>query len=193
MSHNRKREVRNKFEQAFLQSSGKIFNFVLSISNGNSWLAEEVTQTTFQKLWERLESSAQVENIDSYLFTTAKNIVFNLSHHETVKWIYQRYLMQHRKESELTTDQTIEGNFMMQYIRSLLEEMPPMRRKVFEMSKLDYYSTKEIAEQLNLSVSTIETHLQLGLRFMREELRKRYGIVVSVMLPVSILFSILFI
>lgn len=77
MSHNRKREVRNKFEQAFLQSSGKIFNFVLSISNGNSWLAEEVTQTTFQKLWERLESSAQVENIDSYLFTTAKNIMFN--------------------------------------------------------------------------------------------------------------------
>lgn len=193
MSHNRKREVRNKFEQAFLQSSGKIFNFVLSISNGNSWLAEEVTQTTFQKLWERLESSAQVENIDSYLFTTAKNIVFNLSRYETVKWIYQRYLMQHRKESELTTDQTIEGNFMMQYIRSLLEEMPPMRRKVFEMSKLDYYSTKEIAEQLNLSVSTIETHLQLGLRFMREELRKRYGIVVSVMLPVSVLFSILFI
>lgn len=59
--------------------------------------------------------------------------------------------------------------------------------------KLDYYSTKEIAEQLNLSVSTIETHLQLGLRFMREELRKRYGIVVSVMLPVSILFSKLFI
>lgn len=193
MSHNRKREVRNKFEQAFLQSSGKIFNFVLSISNGNSWLAEEVTQTTFQKLWERLESSAQVENIDSYLFTIAKNIMFNLSRHETVKWIYQRYLMQHRKESELTTDQTIEGNFMMQYIRSLLEEMPPMRRKVFEMSKLDYYSTKEIAEQLNLSVSTIETHLQLGLRFMREELRKRYGIVVSVMLPVSILFSKLFI
>ncbi len=119
--------------------------------------------------------------------------MFNLSRHETVKWIYQRYLMQHRKESELTTDQTIEGNFMMQYIRSLLEEMPPMRRKVFEMSKLDYYSTKEIAEQLNLSVSTIETHLQLGLRFMREELRKRYGIVVSVMLPVSVLFSILFI
>ncbi len=119
--------------------------------------------------------------------------MFNLSRHETVKWIYQNYLMQHRMESELTTDQTIEGNFMMQYVRTLLEEMPPMRRKVFEMSKLDYYSTKEIAEQLNLSVSTIETHLQLGLRFMREELRKRYGIVVSLMLPIAILFTIIFI
>lgn len=191
MPHNHKKEVKNKFEQAFLQSSGKIFNFVLSVSNGNSYLAEEVTQTAFQKLWEQLESKTLVENIDSYLFTTAKNIMFNLSRHETVKWIYQNYLMQHRMESELTTDQTIEGNFMMQYIRTLLEEMPPMRRKVFEMSKLDYYSTKEIAEQLNLSVSTIETHIQLGLRFMREELRKRYGIVVSMMFPIAALLPII--
>lgn len=191
MPHNHKKELRTKFEQVFLQNSGKIFNFVLSVSNGNSYLAEEVTQTAFQKLWEQLESKTLVENIDSYLFTTAKNIMFNLSRHETVKWIYQNYLMQHRMESELTTDQTIEGNFMMQYIRTLLEEMPPMRRKVFEMSKLDYYSTKEIAEQLNLSVSTIETHIQLGLRFMREELRKRYGIVVSMMFPIAALLPII--
>jgi RNA polymerase sigma-70 factor len=191
MPHNHKKELRTKFEQVFLQNSGKIFNFVLSVSNGNNYLAEEVTQTAFQKLWEQLDSSATVENMTSYLFTAAKNIMFNLSRHETVKWIYQNYLMQHRMESELTTDQTIEGNFMMQYIRTLLEEMPPMRRKVFEMSKLDYYSTKEIAEQLNLSVSTIETHIQLGLRFMREELRKRYGIVVSMMFPIAALLPII--
>lgn len=191
MPHNHKKELRTKFEQVFLQNSGKIFNFVLSVSNGNSYLAEEVTQTAFQKLWEQLDSSATVENMTSYLFTAAKNIMFNLSRHETVKWIYQNYLMQHRMESELTTDQTIEGNFMMQYIRTLLEEMPPMRRKVFEMSKLDYYSTKEIAEQLNLSVSTIETHIQLGLRFMREELRKRYGIVVSMMFLISTLLPMI--
>lgn len=191
MPHNHKKELRTKFEQVFLQNSGKIFNFVLSVSNGNSYLAEEVTQTAFQKLWEQLDSSATIENMTSYLFTAAKNIMFNLSRHETVKWIYQNYLMQHRMESELTTDQTIEGNFMMQYIRTLLEEMPPMRRKVFEMSKLDYYSTKEIAEQLNLSVSTIETHIQLGLRFMREELRKRYGIVVSMMFPIATLLPII--
>lgn len=193
MPHNHKKELRTKFEQVFLQNSGKIFNFVLSVSNGNSYLAEEVTQTAFQKLWEQLDSSATVENMTSYLFTAAKNIMFNLSRHETVKWIYQNYLMQHRMESELTTDQTIEGNFMMQYIRTLLEEMPPMRRKVFEMSKLDYYSTKEIAEQLNLSVSTIETHIQLGLRFMREELRKRYGIVVSILCPIAVILPIILI
>lgn len=191
MTHNHKKELRTKFEQVFLQNSGKIFNFVLSVSNGNSYLAEEVTQTAFLKLWEQLDSSASVENMTSYLFTTAKNIMFNLSRHETVKWIYQNYLKPNRKDSELTTDQTIEGNFMMQYIRTLLEEMPPMRRKVFEMSKLDYYSTKEIAEQLNLSVSTIETHIQLGLRFMREELRKRYGIVVSMMFPIAALLPII--
>ena len=193
MPHNHNKKLRNKFEQVFLQSSGKIFNFVLSVSIGNSYLAEEVTQTAFLKLWEQLDSSASVENMTSYLFTTAKNIMFNLSRHETVKWIYQNYLKPNRKDSELTTDQTIDGNFMMQYIRTLLEEMPPMRRKVFEMSKLDYYSTKEIAEELNLSVSTIETHIQLGLRFMREELRKRYGIVVSILCPIAVILPIVLI
>lgn len=190
MSHNGKKELRRRFEQVFYQSSGKVFNFVLSVTNGNTYLAEEVTQTAFQKLWEQLDASSSVENMNSYLFTTAKNILFNHSRHETVKWIFNNYLKQNLEESELTTDRAVDRNFMLQYIRALLEEMPPMRRKVFEMSKLEYLSKKEIADRLNLSVSTIETHLQLGVRFMREELRKRYGIVVSMMLPILTLLSI---
>lgn len=173
-----------KFEQVFNQSSGKIFNFVLGVTNGNRYLAEEVTQTAFQKLWEQLDAQTTVEYMNSYLFTTAKNILFNHSRHETVRWIYQNYLKENSSESELTTDQTIDKDFMLQYIRELLDEMPPMRRKVFEMSKLEYMSKKDIADKLNLSVSTIETHLQLGVRFMRDELRKRYGIVVTMLLPV---------
>lgn len=184
MPQTHKKEQMKKFEQVFNQSSGKIFNFVLGVTNGNRYLAEEVTQTAFQKLWEQLDAQTTVEYMNSYLFTSAKNILFNHSRHETVRWIYQNYLKENSSESELTTDQTIDKDFMLQYIRELLDEMPPMRRKVFEMSKLEYMSKKDIADKLNLSVSTIETHLQLGVRFMRDELRKRYGIVVTMLLPV---------
>lgn len=185
MSNHLKKEHRKNFELVFKQSSGKVFNFVLSVSNGNRYLAEEVTQIAFQRLWEQIDSSATVEHMTSYLYASAKNIMFNLCRHETVKWIYESYLTQQVDISNMATDQAVDMSFMMQYVDAILIDMPPMRRAVFEMSKLQGYTIKEISRQLNVSMSSVATHLQLGLSFMRQELRKRYGIIMTMSLSFS--------
>ncbi len=185
MSNHSKKEQRKNFELVFKQSSGKIFNFVLNVSKGNRYLAEEVTQLAFQRLWEQIDSSTTIVNMISYLHTTAKNIMFNISRHETVEWLYMNYLTQQIDISELTTDMDVDMSFMKQYVDTILIDMPPMRRAVFEMNKLQGFSVKEIAGQLNVSMSTVDTHLQLGLRFMRQELRRRYGIIMTMALSLS--------
>lgn len=176
MADRKTKELRLLYEQIFRQSAGKVFNFVLSISRGNTYLAEEVTQTVFQKLWENIASMPKVRNMNAYLFTSAKNEMFNLRRHETVEWIYRNYLLANQTDSELTTDKEVDLDFMFEYIGELTAGLPPMQKKVFEMGKLQQYSTREIAKELDIAETTVDTHLHRAIRFIRNELRKRYGI-----------------
>ncbi len=64
----------------------------------------------------------------------------------------------------------------MEYLCQLIEEMPPVRRQVFLMSRQYNLTYKQIAESLGISVNTVETHIVLALRFLREQLGRRYGV-----------------
>ena len=39
--------------------------------------------------------------------------------------------------------------------------MPPQRQQIFRMSRFEHMPSREIAEQLNLSVRTVDKHLEL--------------------------------
>ncbi|MEI8650293.1 sigma factor-like helix-turn-helix DNA-binding protein [Paraglaciecola sp. Hal342] len=44
-------------------------------------------------------------------------------------------------------------------IAQLLEGMPPLRRKVFEMRRIEDKSREEIAQELDLSVEAVKKHI----------------------------------
>jgi RNA polymerase sigma-70 factor (ECF subfamily) len=45
--------------------------------------------------------------------------------------------------------------------------MPPMRRQVFMMSRMEHLSYSEIAERLAISPRTVENHIILALKYLR--------------------------
>lgn len=53
-------------------------------------------------------------------------------------------------------------------IRELIEKMPPQRRRVFELSRYENNSVKEIASKLNLSPRTVERHIALAMLELRK-------------------------
>lgn len=55
-------------------------------------------------------------------------------------------------------------------INSGIARMPAQRRQIFVMSRYRNMSNKEIADCLNLSVRTVEKHIQLALKDLRESL-----------------------
>ncbi len=60
---------------------------------------------------------------------------------------------------------------LIETIRSELQELPPQRRKVFVMFRLDDLSIRAIANLLKLDEQTVKNHLQIA----KKELRKKLG------------------
>ena len=55
-------------------------------------------------------------------------------------------------------------------LKNIIETLPPQRRTIFKMSRIDHMTNTEIAVKLNLSVRTVEKHLELALKDLRSSM-----------------------
>ena len=69
-----------------------------------------------------------------------------------------------------------------QIVTATLALLPEQTRRVFEMSRFENKTNKEIAEIMGISESTVATQLSLAVKFMREQLMKHYDKVITLLL-----------
>ena len=151
------------FEKIYKLYSGKLYNFVMKISKGDSYWAEEIVQRTFVRLWEIHDQVNPDKSLISY--------------------IYAEYVLESAQEySDNNIDDVLDGKLLEKYIDRLAEELPPSRKKIFIMSKRKNLSNKEIALELNISESTVATQLSLALKFMKDKLMNHYGELLTVII-----------
>lgn len=170
------------FEKLYTMYSGKLYNFIMRLSSGDQYMAEEVVQSTFIRIWEvhaKVDSDA---SFISFLCTIAKNLLMNMYQRQTVEYVYNEYLLKSGVDRDSQTEDDIDLRFLNDYIDSLAEELPAQRKKIFILSKRQNYTNKEIAEMMGISESTVATQLSLAVKFMREQLMKHYDKVIALLL-----------
>lgn len=162
----RKRE----FEQIYDTYSRRIYGFAMRLSGGDTWLSEEVVQTTFMRLWEHWDSLQDKQAALGYLFSTAKHVFLNYCEHEMVKYVYEEYVLQHGSEATSEPESRQEARSLEEYFKQIIANMPPVRQRVFTMSRFEHKSNKEIAATLGISEKTVEVHITLALRELKNRL-----------------------
>ena len=162
------------FEAIYNRFAGKLYNFVMTISHGDRYMAEEIVQSTFIKLWEVRQEINPDKSLLSFLSTIAKNMLFNKYQRKTIEFLYQKFIMNEQKEYHNQTENEIDRKWLENFVDELIDQLPPARRKIFILRKKNDLSTKEIAEVMNVSVSTVETQLSLAMKFMKTEFEKNY-------------------
>ena len=80
------------FERLYNMYSGKLYNFIMRLSSGNQYMAEEVVQSTFIRIWEVREKVNTNASFISFLCTIAKNLLMNMYQRQTVEYVYNEYL-----------------------------------------------------------------------------------------------------
>ena len=137
----------------------------------NEYQAKDVIQDVFATLWFKRESDLQLTNLAGYLYTAVRNRIFDLFAHEQVKSKYieslNSYLTNH---NSVSTDHRVRENQLKDYIEKEIQALPPKMRKIFELSRKDYLSHKEIAEKLSTSEHNVSTQITNALRILRTKI-----------------------
>ena len=172
--HDLKNGSEKAFEAIYHRYAGKLYNFCMTISHGDSYMSEETVQSTFVKLWEVRMQIDIHRSILSYLSTIAKNILFNKYQRQTVEFLYHEMILREQSDLDTQPEREIERKWLENFVDELIGQLPPSRRQIFILNKKKDLSTKQIAEIMNISVSTVETQLSLAMKFMRKQFEKNY-------------------
>jgi len=134
-------------------------------------MAEEIVQELFVRIWEKREALSIETSVKHYLFKSVRNLCLNHLQHQKIKRQYADKMM---KSSEQQYDP--EHYFMefdlIKRIEKSIESLPPKRQEIFRLSREQGLKYKEIAEELNISIKTVEAQMGLALKFLRAELKE---------------------
>lgn len=135
-------------------------------------IAEDIVQNLFLNLYEKRESLRIMDLTSNYLYRSVHNRCLNSlrdqkTRNEKKAEIQDSPNADSSDPLQLMTDVEFEYKFML-----VLETLSPQCRKVFEMSRLEHKRNRQIADELNLSKRTVETHISRALKIMREKLLK---------------------
>ncbi|MCF8307466.1 MAG: RNA polymerase sigma-70 factor [Bacteroidales bacterium] len=166
-----KRGEEKAFESLYYRYSEKLYYFALRYLN-NAEDAEGIVQEIFLKVWIHRQNLDENQSFNSYLFTIARNTIFNLHRSRQYEKVYLNYARNMFKELHNRSMEDIEYADLLRHINDLLLQLPPKRRKIFVMSRKLGMSYKDIARELSLSEKTIETHIRLALRTLKSALFK---------------------
>jgi RNA polymerase sigma-70 factor (family 1) len=143
--------------------------------------AEEMVQNTFLTLWEnRLEINIHT-SVKSYLYQAVHNNCLNRLKHEKVRQAYGKYKQQTADDLYDSVSQQLISKELQLQIKDAIEALPDQCRRVFELSRFEYLTYAEIAEQLGISIKTVEKHMIKALKHMREHLKDYLPILLLLM------------
>ncbi|MBF9251787.1 RNA polymerase sigma-70 factor [Pontibacter sp. 172403-2] len=172
------------FESLYQKFEPKLYAFALGMVRQRED-AEEVVQEVFLKVWERRELLDPEQNFDGYLFSIVKNIVYNKTRRKVYELAFTQYLAATGTGKSCSTEEAIAYQDLAKLLEEIYATLPPVRRHIFVMSRVEGKSNSEIARLLNTSNSNIQNHLNKALKLVKERF-KGYEIVYVAFILVSL-------
>lgn len=157
---------RTAFEQLFRTHYRPLCAFAVQYVK-DADRAEDLVQDLFFRLWQDRERTSVTTSLKAYLFASVRNRCLNaVKVQGRVRSLNEemddREVEDGREEDEHTE--------RIARVQAAIAALPEERRKVFRLSRYDGLKYQEIADQLGISVKTVENQMGKALKTLREEL-----------------------
>ncbi|WP_373514400.1 RNA polymerase sigma-70 factor [Persicitalea sp.] len=142
--------------------------------------AEEVTQGLFMSVWEKRENLEITLSLKAYLYRAVHNHCLNRIKHYGVRETHRAYSLHFETDSHDSVTEAIYGSELEKRIERAVSKLPEQCQVVFRMSRFEELKYQEIADELGLSVKTIENQIGKALKIMRKELADYLPIIAAI-------------
>jgi RNA polymerase sigma-70 factor, ECF subfamily len=134
--------------------------------------AEEVVQSAFITVWEKRKSLDIQTSLKSYLYRMVRNACLNVIKHEKIKQQHVAHELAVTEATYESVSQKVYASELELKIGEAMKVLPEQCRLVFQLSRFEELKYQEIADQLQISVKTVENHMGKALKIMREQLKE---------------------
>ncbi len=137
---------------------------------GNEDEAKDIVQELFTTLWTRRNDIPAIYSLASYLYSAVRNKVLDSIARKKTEERYMRSLALFMEEGENITEKEIREKELTRLIEREISLLPERMREIFELSRYENRSYKEIAEELNISDKTVKKQVSNALIILRKKL-----------------------
>ena len=171
-----KRGDRKAFDRLFEDHFEALCNYAFLMVRDET-AAEEIVTEVFYRLWcKRNEIHIRV-SVKKYLLKSVYNVSMNyLKHTGIVKQYKDLNIVMHREKEIFSGDYSTSPLAMLEYdelealVNDVIDNLPDQSRQVFTMNRFKGMKYREIAEALNISLSTIKYHMSTALDTLKDKL-----------------------
>lgn len=156
-----------QYEELFTSNHKNLCRLANRIVNNKAG-AEDIVQDVFLKVWNSRETIQTDRPLEGYLYTATTNAALNYL--ESLSRL-NKFRKEFVPANEEGTSQNISVKELQAEFQKALDRLPPKCKVIFILSRFEGQRYKQIAEQLNISVKTVENQMGKALEIMREELK----------------------
>ena len=148
------------FTLVFNRFKKKLYNYVLKMTE-DIMLTEDIVQDIFLKLYQNINSIRSKENINYWLFTTARNEVYGYYRRKRIRT--DQYNVEDTNEVEIVSEESLEYEIEKKEIKELmineLNKLPVEQREVFILKEYSGLKYTEIGDILGIEEKLVKSRL----------------------------------
>lgn len=165
---------------------GQLCKF-LNFYTHDETIIEDVVQEVFIKLWESRDE-LEIEYIKTYLFRMARNKLLNQVRNEEHRIsLLENWVEDQLKHADDTDCFDIDSFYQM--AQQAIENLPPKCKELFLLNRESKLTYRQISEQKEISIKTVETQIGIALKKIRESLYSRTFIIGLITSIISVFIS----
>ncbi len=158
------------FRELFDRNSSRVYAFCMRLS-ADPDTAQELTQDSFIKAWEKLDSFRYQSKFSTWLHSIAMNEF--LMYKRSKKRFMQRFIQTEDVIHYEKPGQPLSASHGENIdLERAISKLPKQARTVFVLHDVEGYKHNEISELINIEIGTSKAHLHRARRLLREELIK---------------------
>lgn len=157
----------------FDQHFSDLCNFLLIYLHSKE-LAEEIALEIFTYIWEKRKTLQIKVSFKSFLFSSAKNRAISLYRKEQKKLFTSIESEQSISPEDSDSLHFLENIELRKIIDHAISKLPEKSKQIYLLAWEENLSHKEIAEQMGITPKTVENHVGIALRKLRESLSPYY-------------------
>lgn len=176
------------FSELYIRYKDKLYYFCLYLLKSKEE-ANDIVQEIFIRIWESRSFINPDLSFSSFLYTMARNRIMNFFRDMDIDTKVKEIVASQKITVEETTESQIIYTEYQEILQAAIEQLPTQRKRIFNMSRIENMSHKEIAAELDISVNTVQEHISEALKFIKIYFNKNADFTLAILLPLFILLK----